>query len=161
MFQSSFHIIGRAVHGIVILNFTFSFTDRDDSCRCKSRGGGSWSECGLGKCNPCKERQVHCGANLRVKHCISDTFKCDSNNDCGNWNDEPDSCEFSPALQTTLSISPVKSTIESTYSTSGHFISASHYRNRCAPCTLSTGSSIGINTKKPIQSKLKMLFVPI
>ena len=75
-------------------------TYRERSCRCIPRSGSRY-ECGLGACVPCQRGLFHCSDNLAVKECAKAT-KCDSNNDCGNWHDEPVGCQFNPSFQITL-----------------------------------------------------------
>ncbi|XP_065664621.1 uncharacterized protein LOC105846303 isoform X2 [Hydra vulgaris] len=55
-------------------------------CTCKPKSGSITFECGndLSNCpNPCKEFQCNNG-----RTCASYSHTCDSNNDCGNWQDE-------------------------------------------------------------------------
>ena len=60
-------------------------------------------ECGLGHCVPCQKNQFHCGGSWSIKgSCVNNNQKCNSDNDCGNWNDEPDGCKFPASLPITL-----------------------------------------------------------
>ena len=62
----------------------FLFYDREDqSCGCPYGECGKIDECPHGDYFNCGNR-----------NCKPGSYKCNSDNDCGDWKDEPDSCRI-------------------------------------------------------------------
>ena len=72
-----------------LINIFILLLSRNRNCKCPY--GGSTQHCRDLYC--CGANEFQCSSPGNPSKCISQTKKCNSNNDCGNWKDE-DGCKF-------------------------------------------------------------------